>query len=241
MKIADCSTVRRGTLPALAGFLMMWLVPAGFGDVLPASGTEESIDMFGGRTLFSSNSPGCESFDGAMACAALGSDPSVSASDTNTNLGAGAEVAFYFEVLGAPGVSVPLDISGVATGSGGSYTGRIDVGLYTVPDSFTTVLQYAYPTLAPGPFEVHTSTVSDFISQMDVEAGCALPASSTAPCETLIDPTIQIDPSFSGASQFTLIESTESLSIVPEPALLPLLAVGLCAVLILRRRVDRDS
>jgi len=74
----------------------------------------------------------------------------------------------------------------------------------------------------PGKFIIDTLAESDLISQLLVEVDCTSRTNQNL-CQSAIDPTIRIDPSFLDASEFTLTESTGSTSGVHEPSAIILL------------------
>jgi hypothetical protein len=218
MTALGLSRVRTGAVPALAGLLVMYLMPsAAFAESVPPSQAYEAVtDLATSQTLADNRTSGCATASGAIGCAGGGFDPDVFAADLNSNVDGAGEAFFNFEVLGPPQVIVPLLIEGYASGLGGHYIGLIDVGLYSFPDSFTTVFQFQYPTPQLGGFTVHAKTVSGDVSQMIVGVGCSRPAPSSE-CTAHIDPTIHIDPTFPEASQFELLESPVGAAI-PEPS-----------------------
>jgi hypothetical protein len=212
------------------------LVPVvSFADTLPPSTVSEEVYGADGKAIESSTSSGCVDGAGiipALACASLGSDPSVMASTGDTVQSSGsAGVAYNFEVLGPPQVPVPIRISGAASASGFEFGGEITLGLFNFPLTDVTLLQFTSLGTAPpdGRFTIDTFATSDSVSQMFVGVGCTS-FKGGGLCRSTIDPTIEIDPSFADASEFKLIGSTGLTSSVPEPSGLILLGTGLFAV-----------
>lgn len=222
--------------PALVFFAVAFitlLYPAlGFASQLPASVVEERISTQNGVILVDNTTPLCIQQSGSSACASLSLDPSVSAGGVNSGLEAFGSVKYMFTLVGPAQTAVPIIIKGdaMASATGNAIgVGQVTVGAFNFPSTFTRLLFYAtdpaFGPAPPGPFILTTSVTSDFDYEMLLTATC-LVRDNSGTCESSIDPTITIDPSFAGASQFTLIQDPGPAA-TPEPATILLLSTGL--------------
>jgi hypothetical protein len=190
---------------------------------------------------------------GATSCKVLGAAaqlsllPAVQMTATSSSGGldtvnAGAGVLYYFEFVGPSGTQIPIiidtSLSTAITGNAGASSSIIintDPSDQVSPSfnaSVTACQNNTSPFACegdPGVFEgaIHLTAISDVQGQIDlfIRTGGALGGLAAASA----DPKIMIDPSFSGASNFSLVLSTgvgNALTSVPEPASWALMLVG---------------
>ena len=148
----------------------------------------------------------------------------------------GAEVTYYFEVLGSLSVPVLIDITG--TGSA-SATSDNDFGQYAASGFDTPFgdLSACYSSgvgaCSPG-VSIPTSfstTLSGYLTpgiiyEIDVTAGGTAGGFYGSSFSASADPQVAIDPSFPDASDFTLEFSPNFTSAAPEPSSMSLLLVA---------------
>ena len=169
----------------------------------------------------------------ATATATEGQDPYLYASATAmAGLGSysGADLTYYFEVMGPAGQNVPIDVSvsggaqeTLFTGGNVTYsTASFDIQYGGVME----VNQSASATAA-GPASFSFNQTVDIspntFQEVDANAGVSIFLNATASAN--VDPQISIDPTFPDASEYTLVFSPNFP--VPEPAAPALFTIGL--------------
>jgi len=197
---------------------------------LGISSSQASVTDNTGKTTYATGQ--CLSVTYAQACAAYGSDSTVTALASN-NFGASAFAAFGFEVVGPPGSDPVLDISGDASATGSGYAGEVGLELFNNNCCTEYLESYYGGNPAPGQFYFSVPWSSNALSLFFVGTGCG-PGSGS--CSSSIDPTIIIDPNWLADNPgYTLIEDSDEFAVAtsptPEPASLLLLASGLLGVL----------
>lgn len=164
------------------------------------------------------------SFDGVSSSAVvptgLGGSVSAIVASTSGFYAAGSSVAYSVELIGPPGVSVPIAINGSAGASdSGGITFGTDLYTLTSPFGFPIVgsvvaiyfstsrgcsLMTGRPSYVPcetvGAFSLTASVTSDLVYLVAFSANAVGPGTSAS-----LDPTITIDPAFPQASEFSVI------------------------------------
>ncbi len=151
-------------------------------------------------------------------------------------------VIYYFEVEGPSSVSVPMLINGTTTAIGGASHDE-----YEINSTSTILLEvFANPSLCAfyisqgtscdptGAFTLKTTIASDTIYGVIPSAVVTGTNASAS-----IDPVIRIDPSFSLASEFTLVANPGVFTTTPEPSSLWLVALALLGACLMTGRFPR--
>jgi len=205
------------------------------GNVCTQSNTTYAACSSGGSTAVANVTNGT----GGLASVSLGS---------NTTAGA-AVTEYYMYLQGPTNVQVPIIINGMAsTADNGSDVGVSYAAYYIYQDStkgFSYFGQYFasqntcafLPSncMSTGSFSLNTTLTSDTVFFVFFEA-----AAGGTNASALIDPTIQVDPSFAQASQFSVVANPGVFApvsnTVPEPGGVGLMLAGSAALLFAIRR-----
>jgi hypothetical protein len=204
-------------------------LPAGFATVLVNNGSvaicpqtfTASASCVGGTASASSS---LTNNLGGFAQISLGPSPTSSGY---------AQVDYYIAILGPAGVNVPIIINGTtATSDGGAGSlsdGVVFYSLGQISEDFSSayVCQHSnLPcSLSGGSFTLNETLASQTVYLVDMVSSATAGNSGAS---AMIDPLIQIDPSFALASEFTLVASSGVFApAAPEPSSLGLLTSGL--------------
>jgi len=206
------------------------------GSVCTQSGATYAACSFNGATAVANVTNGT----GGLASVSLGS---------NTSAGA-AVTEYYMYLQGPTNVQVPIIINGMAsTSDNGADIGVSYAAYYIYQDSSkglsyfgqyfaspsTCAILSSLNCMSTGNFSLDTTLSSDTVFFVFFEA-----AAGGANASALIDPTIQIDPSFAQASQFSVVANpgvfAPAPNTAPEPGGIGLMVAGLAAAALFVRR-----